>query len=403
MNARAIPSSLKKLAAEMERELRKDILPFWPRFIDPAGGFYGQIENDGTVDPGAPKGLVMHARMLWTYAAAYRVLADPALLPTAEASFSFLMDRLHDHENRGFYWSVEPSGRVPEAERKVIYGQAFAIYALAEYARAGGPRRALDAALETYNLLENHAKDPGPGGYYEACSADWSRRIAAPLSRSDVSCDKSMNTNLHVMEALSSLYAATGDAGVREALRDQIRLHLERIFVSPEHLGLYFTADWKKLDSIVSFGHDIEASWLITEAAGNAWDGDMPRDVRDRALSVASGIASVLDQNHGSLPNELRDGRLEDERIWWVQAEALVGMVNAWELSGDSAFLERALSVWDFIKNSIIDGVHGEWLWGAHADGSPIKDLPKGGLWKAAYHDGRCCMEIMARAAKGAA
>jgi mannobiose 2-epimerase len=391
-------SALRVLATEMERELRRNILPFWPRFIDPRGGFYGNIENDGKVDPQAAKGLVMHARQLWTYASAARALEDAKLLSTAKAAFDFMVEKLYDRSNRGFFWAVDPEGKALPPHRKVIYGQAFAIYSLSEYARAGGPAKALELAFETFGLLSSCAADGVKGGYFEACAADWSRAVPAPLSSADITCDKSMNTNLHVMEALSSLYAASKDRNVLDALRAAIEIHMDRILVSPEHLGLYFTKEWVRLDEIVSFGHDIEASWLITEAAGHAWEGGIPQRIRDRVLAVAAGTARVLDENGGSLPNELRGNRVEPERIWWVQAEAIVGMVNAWELSGDSGYLDRAAGVWDFVKKHIVDNINGEWLWGAHADGRPLEGTPKGGMWKAGYHNGRACMEIMARA-----
>ncbi len=396
-------TALQTLASEMEKELRQDILPFWPRFLDREnGGFYGSIDNDGGFDPHAVKGIVMHARQLWIYSGAARKLQDPALLSTADAAFQFIVEKLHDRRNKGFHWAVDHTGGTPVLDRKVVYGQAFAIYALSEYARSGGPRRALDLALETYGILERAARDGDHGGYFEACSGDWSRAISAPLSDADMACEKSMNTNLHMMEALSSLYAASKDSGVLGALRSLIEIHLEKILATPEHLGLYFTKEWNRLDEIASFGHDIEASWLLTEAAEHAWEGGIPESVRTHALAIAAGTARILDENSGSLPEELRNGRLESDRIWWVQAEAIVGMVNAWELSGDPGYLDRAVRVWRFVKEHILDRAHGEWLWGAHADGKAMKDKPKGGFWKAGYHNGRACMEIMARAARAA-
>jgi cellobiose epimerase len=402
MDQHSIPKALTDLAREMEDELRGNILPYWPRFVDREyGGFHGTIHNDGSFDPAADKGLVMHARQLWAYAAASRTLDDPALLSTAKVAYDFLTGALRDMQYGGFFWGVDHTGRTPIMDRKVLYGQAFAVYALSEYARAGGPAEALDIAMETYGLIQGRADDRRHGGYFEACSRDWSAVVSSALSDSDIACDKSMNTNLHVMEALSSLYAATGEKKVRESLRALIDAHLDRILVDDEHLGLYFTADWKRLDSIVSYGHDVEAGWLITEAAERAWGGVVPERVRSRVLAMARGTARVLDRNGRSLPNELRDGRLEEERTWWVQAETIVGMVNAWELSGDAAYLDRALSAWAFVKKNIVDRVNGEWLWGVDADGRPVPGRPKGGFWKAAYHDSRACMEVMTRAGKG--
>jgi mannobiose 2-epimerase len=392
-----IQEDLRLLASEMESELREDILPFWPRFVDREnGGFYGLVENDGRFDPHAGKGVVSQARFLWSYAAAARVLGDPSLLSTADAAYRFIKDKLFDRERKGFFWAVDYRG-VPTDARKIVYGQAFAMYALAEYARSGGPRAALDLAWETFHLLQGVALDRRRGGYFEAVSADWSAAVSSTLSDADIECAKSMNTNLHVLEALSSLYAATGDSSVRDAIRSLVDVFLDRIFVSPAHLGLYFNADWSRLDNAVSLGHDIEASWLVAEAAGHAWDGPLPERVRVRVLCVAEECARVLRGCSGSLPNEEKDGRLDTDRIWWPQAEAIVGMVNAWEIGGDPACLGHARSVWDFVEKSIIDHDHGEWYWGVREDGTPLGDKPKGGFWKECYHNGRACMEIMTR------
>jgi mannobiose 2-epimerase len=389
------------LALEMDAELRRDILPFWPRFMDPQnGGFYGRVENDGRFEDRANKGLVMHARFLWTYAAAARLLHDQSLLRTAEAAYRFLTEKLYDLEHKGFYWITDYLGQALSMDRKVIYGQAFAAYALAEYARASGSRQALDLSMETFGLLERFARDANNGGYFEACARDWSHTVASALSDVDLRCEKSMNTHLHVMEALSALYAACRDSDVLDALRRLIEIHLDRILASGGHLGLFFKRDWSRMDAAVSFGHDIEASWLLTEAAQIAWEGRIPDRVKDAALGIAAVSAGVLEENEGCLPNELKEGRLDSERIWWVQAEAIVGMVNAWELSGDRAYLRLAAAAWRFVKASIIDREHGEWLWGAQANGVPLPNRPKGGLWKASYHNARACMEIMTRAAR---
>ncbi len=389
------------LSREMEAELRQNILPFWPRFVDPEhGGFYGRMENDGRFEAHANKGLVMHARFLWTYAAAARLLKDPSLLVTAEAAYRFIAEKLHDHEHNGFFWLTDYRGNPPSMDRKVVYGQAFALYALAEYARASASRQALDFSMETFRLLELYMRDANHGGYFEASARDWSHTVASALSDVDLTCEKSMNTHLHVLEALSALYTASGDADVLDALRRLIDIHLDHILVSPGHLGLFFKRDWSRMDSAVSFGHDIEASWLLTEAAQIAWEGRVPDRVKDSVLAIAAASAEVLDRNGGSLPNELKEGHLDADRIWWVQAETIVGMVNAWELSRDQAYLRRAVSAWNFVQAAIIDREHGEWYWGARANGVPLPNRPKGGLWKASYHNGRACMEVMSRAAR---
>lgn len=390
------------LASEMEEELRNDILPFWPRLIDREnGGFYGQVENDGRPDPRADKGLVMHARLLWTYSAASRLLKDAGLLAAADTAYRFMVESLYDKEQKGFSFACDYRGN-PRSGLKIVYGQAFAVYALAEYARAGGPGRALELAMETFRLLQGATHDERDGGYSEAAAPDWSKSAASALGDGDITCAKSMNTNLHVLEAFTALHASTEDAAVALALRRLIEVHLERIITASAHLGLYFNNDWSRLDAVVSYGHDIEASWLLTEAAGRTGDRQLETRVRRCALDMAAGIARVLDANQGSLPNELKEGRLDTDRIWWVQAEGIVGMVNAAELSGDPGYLRRASTLWNFVKDFLIDRVHSEWFWGVrHPGGAPLPDRYKGGAWKASYHNGRACMQIMGRLANG--
>lgn len=390
------------LASEMEEELRNDILPFWPRFIDGVnGGFYGQVENDGRPDPRADKGLVMHARLLWTYSAAARLLNDPGLLAAADAAYRFIVESLYDEERKGFSFACDSQGN-PRSGLKIVYGQAFAVYALAEYARAGGPGRALDLAMETFRLLQRTAHDERHGGYSEAFAPDWSKSVVSALGDGDIACAKSMNTNLHVLEALTVLHAATEDSTVARALRDLIEVLLSKILTPSAHLGLYFNNDWSRLDDVISYGHDIEASWLLSEAAERIGDEKVETRVRGCALGIAAGIAQVLDANQGSLPNELKERRLDTDRIWWVQAEGIVGMVNAAELSGDPGYLRRAATLWNFVKAFLIDHVHGEWFWGVrHPGGAPLPDRYKGGAWKASYHNGRACMQIMSRIAHG--
>ncbi len=394
------PKIVGKMAEEMKEELTSNILPFWPKYLDgPNGGFYGRVANDGSFDSTAPKGIVQHSRLMWVYARAYRCLGERSLLPTSRAAYSFITERFLDAPSGGFHWTVDCAGR-PEDRLKRIYGQAFAIYALAEYARADGGNRPLELAMETFRLLEKAARDPERGGYFEAAAPDWSGPASSALSDIDMDCEKSMNTNLHVMEALTALHEAGGDPAVKSALRDIVDIHLDRILAHGTHLGLYFDRAWRRLDSMESYGHDIEASWLITEAATRAWDGTLPPRVKEAVLSLADGTARVLLENGGTLPNEMRNGRMDAQRIWWVQAEAIVGLVNAWELSGIALYLELAAEVWRFIKERIVDRRRGEWLWGTHPDGTPLEEREKGGLWKAGYHEGRLCMEIMERASR---
>lgn len=383
---------LSHLAGAVDVELREHILPYWYQTMDRVkGGFFGHVADDGAVDPSASKGLVMHSRHLWASSSAWMERRNPLDRLAAQHAFDFLSGPLHD-EVGGFWWTVDANGS-PESENKVVYGQAFAIYGLAQYHRATGDPTALRLALDTFTRLEAVGRDREFGGYYEAVDREWTHPLIQALSDVDTPCSKSMNTNLHVLEAYSTLFQATDRAEVREALESLLQVFERHILVTPEHLGLYFDRDWKPLTDHVSYGHDIEASWLLTEAAQLVG--------RSETKAVAVTIAQktlALVREHGAMPNETHRGHLDADRIWWVQAETLVGLVNAWELTGDPAFLDGAELQWAFIRNHVIDRDRGEWFWLVDAEGRPDRNRPKGGLWKTSYHNGRACLEVIHRA-----
>ena len=394
-------AKLRALARKMRSELESDILPFWLPCVDRSGGgFYGLVRNDGSFDASAPKGLVMHSRFLWAYSAAYVRYAKDEYLEAARAAYCFLKGPLRDAARGGFWWSVE--GGRPGLEVKMVYGQAFAIYALAEYHLATGDAEALDLALETYGLLERAARDPDDGGYCEACDRDWKGSVRYALSDVDIPCDKSMNTNLHVLEALSSLYRATGRCDVGASLRDQLEVYAAKVLGGRPNSRLYFDRRWTPMTDHVSWGHDIESAWLMAEAAHLVYGSEeaAPADLRAAIEAAREGILPVLEANGGSLPRESVGGRVESQRDWWVQAEALVGCVDAWQATGETRYIDAARRLWDFIDAHLVDREGGEWFWGVSELGERVLGLPKGGFWKTCYHDGRACLEIMARAEK---
>jgi 4-O-beta-D-mannosyl-D-glucose phosphorylase len=402
-------AKLRALARKMRSELESDILPFWLPYVDRSGGgFYGLVRNDGSFDASAPKGLVMHSRFLWAYSAAYARYAKDEYLQAARSAYDHLKGPQRDAERGGFWWSVE--GGRPGLEVKIVYGQAFAIYALAEYHMATGDAEALDLALETYGLLERAARDPDDGGYFEACDRDWKGSVRYALSDVDIPCDKSMNTNLHVLEALSNLCRATErrDAGddirgdVRASLRAQLETYASKVFGGRPNSRLYFDRRWAPMTDHVSWGHDIESAWLMAEAAHLAYGSEetAPAVVRGAIEAAREGILPVLEANGGSLPRESAGGHVESQRDWWVQAEALVGCVDAWQATGETRYIEAARRLWDFIDAYLVDREGGEWFWGVSELGESVLGLPKGGFWKTCYHDGRACLEIMSRAEK---
>jgi len=389
------------LRGAMERDLRENILPFWIRHVvdEEYGGFRGFVADDLRKDPLAPKGVVLNARILWACSAALRRYGDAAYRRTAERAFDYLLRRFWDEEHGGLYWMLDHEGR-PVADRKQTYALAFGLYGLAEYHRATGSAEALARAIRLYRTIEEHAADPARGGYWEARARDWGPLDDVRLSEKDRNAPKSMNTHLHVMEGYAALLRAWGDSGLRERLRQVIALHLDRI-LDPltAHLVLFFDEGWASLDRAVSYGHDIEASWLLVEAAEAAGEEALVARAREAAVRMAGvTLAEGFDHEHGGVFAERHgDDRLDDEKHWWMQAEAVVGFLNAWELTRDEAFLEAAERTWAFVDRFLVDREHGEWRWRVRRDGSAIPGLPKVEPWKCPYHNSRAALETIAR------
>lgn len=389
------------LAEAMERDLRSNVLPFWMEHTpDPAhGGFVGWVDEDGAADPLAPKGGVLNSRILWTFAAAARRYAEGAYLEVARRALEFLYQRFWDDAHGGVYWLVDPEGH-PLVDRKQTYNLAFAVYGLAEFVRATGDAEARERAVAVFRTIEEHARDPVEGGYWEARGRDWRPLADVRLSDKDQNAPKSMNTHLHVMEAYTNLLRVWPDPGLRQRLGELVRLHLDRI-VDPAtgHLRLFFDAKWRPRAADVSFGHDIEASWLLAEAAAETGDDRLLERVREGSARLArAALAEGLDAVGGGLFAERSsEGRVDDEKHWWVQAEAVVGFVHAWEETSDDAFLAAAESVWRFVECFLIDRRHGEWHWRVRRDGRPIPALPKVEPWKCPYHNGRAALEVLSR------
>jgi mannobiose 2-epimerase len=395
---------LSALATAMERDLQENILPFWRDRVpdETHGGFLGYLSNDGVVDPSGPKGGVLNARILWTFSAAFRRYGDPSYRDTADRALSYLLSHFWDETHGGIYWMLDHEGR-PLADRKQTYALAFALYGLTEYHRATGSPEARDRATSLFRSLEEHSTDPERGGYWEARARDWTPLDDVRLSEKDRNSPKSMNTHLHVMEAYTNLLRVWDDDALRDRLRALVEIHLERI-VDPVsgHLLLFFDETWQPVDGAVSYGHDIEASWLVTEAADLLGDATLRRRAAGVAEKIARAtLAEGLDREHGGLFAERHDGGpLDDEKHWWMQAEAMVGFVNAWQLTGDGIFLEAAEGTWRFVDRFLVDRTHGEWRWRVARDGSPLPGLPKVEPWKCPYHNSRAALEVGERAGR---
>ena len=394
----------KSMREEILRELTENILPFWQsRMRDPNGGFFGAADCDGVVDKEAPRAAVVNARILWTFATATRVLGAN-YRATADWAFDDLRSRFIDGEHGGLYWLVDAEGR-PLSDRKQIYAQAFAIYAFSEYARATGSRDALGLAIELFRLIEKHAADRERGGYIEALDRAWGPLADMRLSDKDLNSPKSMNTHLHIMEAYTNLLRIWRDPALVARQSELIAVTLDRIVDSRTgHFKLFFDMDWRSLNDHVSYGHDIEGSWLLVEAAEVLGDEALLTRARQAAVLMAERTLAEGRDRDGSLHYEAHgDGRLIDaDKHWWPQAEALVGFQNAWEMTGNLAFHDAVRDVWTFIRDHVADHVHGEWHAKLTPDGRPYTaeedaDACLAGPWKCPYHNARACFEMLGR------
>jgi mannobiose 2-epimerase len=391
---------LGKLRKELEQELKKNILPYWMTHAPDRvhGGFVGYISHRNHVDNRANKGIVLHARILWTFSAAYRKYGEDAFLEMADRAYCYIMDHFIDREHGGVFWELDYMG-TPVSTRKQVYAIAFAIYAMTEYWQASGEGEALDTAIRLFGETEAHALDSKRNGYIEALSGEWEPLADVRLSEKDANEPKTMNTHLHIMEAYTSLFGAWKDPRLQRALENIIRLFIEK-FIDPGtwHLNLFFDDDWRLKSSFISFGHDIECSWLLHEAAWVLGKRELAEQTGQIAVRMARANFAGLDKENG-LIYEMFPGerRMDTDRHWWPQAEALVGYFNAYQLSGEEEFFHKAAAIWDFIRKRIIDREHGEWFWGVDSSGVPDTGREKAGFWKCPYHNSRACLEMMRR------
>ena len=417
---------------EMQDVLENNILPFWLEKMqdNEHGGFYGRIDGNNQLHPEAEKGAILNARILWSFSAAYRVLQKEEYLEAATRAKDYLVDHFIDPEYGGVYWSVDYKGE-PLDTKKQFYAIAFAIYGLSEYARATGDREALEYALDLYDCIEEHAFDDEQNGYIEACTREWGKIGDMRLSELDANYPKSQNTHLHIMEAYANLLRCLKEMRAQEqcdyvptigsvlpvgisvppetmvnvegALRNIVDIFINKI-LNPEtnHLDLFFDMDWTRgAGHLESYGHDIECSWLLHEAALVLGD----ENVLEKVESVIQKVAKAAEKGlrpDGSMIHEanLDTGHIDDDLHWWVQAENVVGWFNIWQHFGDEEAFKKSEKCWHYIKENLVDFDNGEWFWSRHSDGTLNTVDDKAGFWKCPYHNSRMCLEIIERTAE---
>lgn len=383
---------------EIITNLTENILPYWmEKMADPRGGFYGRRDGDDNLDAEAPKGAILNARILWAFSAAYRVLGRPEYLEYACRAKEYLEKFFIDREHGGVFWSLNADG-TPLDTKKQFYAIGFAIYGLSEFARAIGDDSAKDLALQLFETIEFHSRDREANGYIEALTRDWKPIGDMRLSDKDDNASKTMNTHLHIIEPYTNLLRiAPENEKLREAVRNLINIFLDKIEdPRTHHLGLFFDDDWTRRDADISYGHDIEASWLLLESAQVLGDDDLlaktlehTRHIAEAALEGRCADGSMVYERHAN-------GHYDNDKHWWVQAENVVGQIYLWRFHNMPQMLEKAMQSWEYIRDNIVDNERGEWIWRRRGS-EAIADDDRAGFWKCPYHNSRMCLEVYER------
>ena len=381
---------------EVHDNLTMNILPYWmEKMVDPEGGFYGRRDGEERLYPDSPKGAILNARILWTFSAAYRELRVPEYLDMARRAFEYIREHFIDPEFGGVFWSLNAEG-LPLDTKKQFYAIGFCIYGLSEFSRATGDEQARNMALELFHVIENHSRDLNFGGYLEAATREWKPITDMRLSEKDDNASKTMNTHIHILEPYTNLLRiAPENIELRKAVADLINIFQDRIEDGKSHhLGLFFDDNWKRRDREISYGHDIEASWLLLEAAQVLNDPEILektlRHTKKIALAALEGRCvdgSMVYERYGN-------GHYDNDKHWWVQAENVIGQMYLWKFHGMEEMFDKAFQSWSYIRDNIVDHENGEWIWSRKGHEINRKD-DKAGFWKCPYHNSRMCLEVM--------
>ncbi len=383
-----------------DNQLVKYILTFWRNHaVDhDRGGFYGQINNDMSIVKEAEKGLILNARILWTFSAVYKSFKMPADLKLAQRAYEYITTYFYDNLYGGYYWSLYPDGSAKET-KKQIYAQAFVIYSLSEYFKIAEDQSVLKKAIELFHLIEDKSFDNSKNGYIEARNREWLEMADIRLSEKDMNEKKSMNTHLHILEAYSNLYTVWKDSFLNKQLENLVHLFVNKIINNNDnHQMLFFDDDWNPRSPIISYGHDIETSWLLHEAAIISGNKNLIDSISDLSIRMCDAVKKGISSKGALYYESDRQGKhAENEIEWWAQAEGIVGFMNAFVLTGNADYLDIAFNIARFIDSYIVDKQHGEWFFRVTEEGKPILSHEKAGFWKCPYHNTRACLELLHR------
>lgn len=386
------------ISSEIESELH-NILNYWSKntLDEKNGGFIGEIDFNENKNFGAEKGSVLYGRILWTFSAAYSFTNSPEHFQIAERAFNEIKEKFYNSRTKGIYWSINADG-TPKDTKNQIYALSFVIYGLSEFYKISRNQEALDLATELFHSIQDHAYDTVSGGYFEAFTSDWKPIEDMRLSEKDANEKKTMNTHLHIVEAYANLYLVWQNEDLRQSIIEILKI-IDQYFIDKEtwHLKLFFDENWNERKDVVSYGHDIEAAWLLLWCAEVSNDEVLVEKYRDYAVKIANATLEGLDEDGGLwYEYDPQENHLITEKHWWPQAELWIGFVNAYQITGEEKYLEIFRKNWEFTKNHIIDGKNGEWFWGINADYSKMQK-DKAGFWKCPYHNSRACLEIISR------
>ncbi|WP_348824520.1 AGE family epimerase/isomerase [Flavobacterium aestuarii] len=391
-------SNLKNLKTELSLEL-ESILSYWMEntMDEKNGGFAGQIDYNNNINNEAEKGSVLNARLLWTFSAAYKISKKQEHIDTAKRAFEYISEHFYDSEFGGIFWSLHPDG-TPKDTKNQIYALSFVIYGLSEYYSVSKDEKSLKLAISLFDKIQEHSYDAEKGGYLEAFTREWQPIDDLRLSEKDANEKKTMNTHLHIVEGFANLYNVWKDESLRKIIIELLET-IEKYFIDTEtgHLRLFFDENWVEKKDVISYGHDIEAAWLLLQCAEIVSDVKLIGNYKKYAIQMAEATKEGIDTDGGLWYEFDPDtNELMAEKHWWPQAELMIGYFTAWQLSGNKEYLDIVFKNWDFTKKHIIDTENGEWFWGVLRDYSTMKN-DKAGFWKCPYHNGRACIELIHR------
>lgn len=385
------------LSDEMKKQLTEGIIPFWKRLRDDEyGGYYGYMDYSLKLDKKAVKGCILNSRITWFFSRAYKLLGDESLLDEAKHGFEFMKKYCIDKENGGMLWSVTYDGK-PEDTTKHTYNQAFSIYALSSYYDATGDEESIKIADDIFNIIEEKCTDDE--GYLEAFDIKFNPVDNDKLSENGVMAEKTMNTLLHVFEAYTEFYRVTGKQEVKKRLKWILDIMADKIY-NPQlkRLEVFFDKHYDSIIDLHSYGHDIETAWLIDYGLDVIDEPAYKEKLTPITKALTEQIYKTAFDGH-SLSTECEKGNVYSDRVWWVQAEAVVGFYNGYERDKEKVeYLEAAKNIWKYIQDKFIDKRNGsEWFWLLDKDGNPYENKPIVEPWKCPYHNGRMCIEIIRR------